>query len=278
MKKLILLCVLIGQLAVGQVSNAYNFSITNGTYTPLINKTVFQSGSQLNTDDVSGAITLPFPFSMYGNAVTKVFVSDNGYITFEAAQTSVSLYSPISSSAGTFGKCKAVISGAGNQIIASQSGSPEISYGSNTSGDFVVQYQDVSLQTSPLTRLTFQIILKSNGTTVQIMWGPNCTGQTINARGSQIGLRGPQTPRTMIQNGVVVEYATPVTEVYNNLSLSNGDWNKFEPNQNLSGGVVLGKSSSSEVTTRLAAGLQMVMANSGTIYQWTSTNTNKRSK
>lgn len=255
-----------------QVSNSYDFTLSsNGTFAPLVNKTVFQTGSQLNTDAASGEITLPFPFTIYGNIETKVFIQNNGYITFgTTTQTSVSVYSPISSSVGTAGKYKSLISGMGNQIIASNSGNPEISYGSNSYGDFVVQYQDVALVTSPLTRFTFQIILKTNRSTIQIMYGPNCTGQYINARGSQIGLRGPQTPRTMVQNGVLVEYATPVTMTYNNLSLGNGDWNKFEPNPNYSGGVTLGKSSSSEVTTRLADGLNMVMPRLGLTYQWTA--------
>ena len=113
-----------------------------------------------------------------------------------------------------------------------------------------------------------QIILKSNGSTIQIVYGPNCTGQYINARASQVGLRGPQTPRTMMQNGVLVEYATPITQIYNNLSLGAGDWNRFEPNPNYSGGVTIGQVNYSAMTTRLANGLLMVMPNSGLTYQW----------
>ena len=249
--------------------NNYNFTLFNQPYTPLVGGTIFQSGTQLNTDAASSAITLPFPFTIYGNTETKIFIQNNGYITFgPITQTSTSIYSPISTTVGTAGKYKSLVSGMGNQIIASTSGNPEIKYGINSTGDFVVQYQDVSLATSSLTRFTFQIILKANGSTIQIMYGPNCTGQYINARASQVGLRGPQTPRTMIQNGVLVEYATPITEVYNNLSLGNGNWNKFEPNPNYSGGVTIGQANYSAMTTRLAAGLIMVMPNSGLVYQW----------
>jgi len=255
--------------AQSRVVNNYNFTLFNQPYTPLVGGTVFQSGTQLNIDASSSEITLPFPFTIYGNVETKIFIQNNGYITFgPITQTSTSVYSPISTTVGTAGKYRSLVSGMGNQIIASTLGNPEIRYGTNSTGDFVVQYQDVALSTSTLNRFTFQIILKSNGSTIQIVYGPNCSGQYINARGSQIGLRGPQTPRTMMQNGVLVEYATPITEIYNNLSLGAGDWNKFEPNPNYSGGVTIGQVNYSAMTTRLANGLLMVMPNSGLVYQW----------
>ena len=249
--------------------NNYNFTLFNQPYTPLVGGTVFQSGTQLNIDASSSEITLPFPFTIYGNVETKIFIQNNGYITFgPITQTSTSVYSPISTTVGTAGKYRSLVSGMGNQIIASTLGNPEIRYGTNSIGDFVVQYKDVALATSPLTRFTFQIILKSNGSTIQIVYGPNCTGQYINARASQVGLRGPQTPRTMMQNWVLVEYATPITQIYNNLSLGAGDWNRFEPNPNYSGGVTIGQVNYSAMTTRLANGLLMVMPNSGLTYQW----------
>ena len=249
--------------------NNYIFTLFSQPYTPLSGGTVFQTGTQLNVDAASSVINLPFPFTIYGNIETKVFIQNNGYITFgPITQTSTGIYSPISTTAGTAGKYKSLVSGMGNQIIASTSGNPEIKYGINSTGDFVVQYQDVALATSPLIKFTFQIILKANGSTIQIIYGPNCTGQYINARASQVGLRGPQTPRTMIQNGVLVEYATPITEVYNNLSLGNGDWNKFEPNPNYSGGVTIGQANYSGMTTRLFDGSLMAMPNSGLTYQW----------
>ena len=47
--------------------NNYNFTLFNQPYTPLVGGTIFQSGTQLNTDAASSAITLPFPFTIYGN-------------------------------------------------------------------------------------------------------------------------------------------------------------------------------------------------------------------
>jgi hypothetical protein len=232
----------------------YNFSVANGVYEPLTTKTVFQSGTQLNTDAISSEITLPFPFTMYGVAQTKVFLSNNGFITFGSAPSKATIFDPISS---TSIPSSAVVSGLGNQIIASAIGNPEISFGQNSNNDMVFQFTDVAFLTAPLVRFTFQMILKANGTTVNIMFGANCTGQAIaSTRGSQIGLRGAQTPRVG---------ATPFTEFKNcnNLSLGNGNWNVYSPN-----GVRLGQNTGSSDTTRLAEGLNMIMPNSGLTYQW----------
>jgi hypothetical protein len=231
----------------------YNFSVGNGTYVPLTNKTVFQSGTQINTDAISSEITLPFNFTLYGGIPqSKVFLSNNGFIAFGLAPAKATIFSPISSSEMP---SDYVFSGLGNQIIASSVGSPEISYGQNANGDMVFEFTDVAFVTAPFVRFTFQMILKANGTTLQIMFGDNCTGQAINStRGSQIGLRGLQTTRPN---------ATPYTTVFNNLSLGNGNWNLYSPY-----GLRLGTSSSSSLTTRLATGLNMIMPKSGLTYQW----------
>jgi hypothetical protein len=231
----------------------YNFSVGNGTYVPLVNKTVFQSGTQISTDAISNEITLPFDFTLYGGIPqSKVFLSNNGYITFGSAPSKTTIFSPISSSEIP---ADYVFSGLGNQIIASTVGTPQIAYGQNANGDMVFEFTDVAFVTAPLVRFTFQMILKSNGTTLQIVFGANCTGQAINStRGSQIGLRGKQTPRVG---------ATPYTTLFNNLSLGNGNWNLYSPY-----GLRLGTNSASSVTTRLATGLNMVMPNSGLTYQW----------
>ena len=75
MKKLILLFVLIGQLSLAQVNN-YNFTLFNQTYTPLVGvKTVFQMGSQLNTDEISEELKLYItPFHLVILLVKKLLV------------------------------------------------------------------------------------------------------------------------------------------------------------------------------------------------------------
>jgi hypothetical protein len=76
---------------VGQVSlnlnptYGYTFSNSTGTYTPLSGATVFQSGSTINTDAVSSAITLPFTFTYNGIKGKTIYISNNGFITFGIA-------------------------------------------------------------------------------------------------------------------------------------------------------------------------------------------------
>lgn len=256
MKKLIIIgmLLLIAQITIGQTSSFYNFNlIPNGTYTPLVNKTVFQSGSQLNTDDVSGPITLPIAFSLYGKPETVAYITNNGIISFGAPVPKSTIYDGISSTLCSQYDNSINFS---NQWVAAQTGNPEISYGQNASGDFVVQYQDVGIQGSLTARFTFQIILKANGTTWQIVFGPNCTGGEVNSRTSQIGSRGKQTPRPG---------ATPITTVFNNLTMGSGDYNTFQPNNNFSGGIAIGKTNSSTVATRK---ITVTTPNSGLIYQW----------
>lgn len=256
MKKLILIFVLIGQFAIGQVSSAYTFThIPNGVYTPLVNKTVFQLANQLNSDAVSGAISLPFAFTMYAKVETTAYVSNNGFVTFGAPQTTVTTYAPISSTV-TSSAFDNLISGFGNQLVASPFGNPEISYGQNANNDFVFQFQDVGLQGSAITRYTFQIIIKPSGI-IQIVFGPNCIGGETNVRASQIGLRAKQTPRPG---------ATPITTVYNNLFMASGNYNVFQPNNNYSGGISLGKTNASAVAVR---SISAVAPNSGLTFVFT---------
>ena len=165
----------------------YTFSNINGSYNPLTTGTVFQSGVSLNTDIVSGAITLPSAFAFNGIKENTIFISNNGFITFGKAQlTATTKY--IISTTVTSGY-DGVISGFANDLVAAASGSPEIRYGTNASNDFVIQYQDLAINLKTATRVTFQIVLKADGKTVQIVYGPNNTGQS-GALASQVGLRG----------------------------------------------------------------------------------------
>lgn len=239
----------------------YNFSLIQGSYVPLMGvKTVFQQGAQLNTDAVSGPITLPSPFTMNGKVETVLFISNNGFVTFGDKFPRVAEYSPISSTVTT-NPFDNLVSAFGNQLIAATSGSPEISYGTNANGDFVVEFQDVGVLGSVQGKFTFQIILKTDNT-IQVVFGPNCTAAETNSRASQIGLRGKQTPR-LDANGN--PYATPETKDFNNLSLLNGDYNRFDPTY----GIKKGTTPTNAVATRNLSGMNMTFPVSGLTYQWT---------
>lgn len=129
MKKLFLISMLfIATMVMAQQSPFYSFQKLNGTYMPLVNKTVFQSGNQLNTDDVSGAIALPFAFSMYGKVETVAFMTNNGIISFGVPVPKAAVYDGISSTLCSQYDNSINIS---NQWVAAKTGNPEISHGTN---------------------------------------------------------------------------------------------------------------------------------------------------
>jgi hypothetical protein len=251
------------------VSPGYNFSISNGTYTPLVNKTVFQSELQLNTDATSSVISLPFPFSMYGEAMTSVYLSNNGYIAFGTAPNRTTIHNAISSSE-TLAKYLISFS---NQITAwnGEGSQPEIAYGQNANGDMVFQFKDVSIQTAPQVRMTFQMILKANGSTVQIVFGPNCKGQdqisNISPRSFEVGLRGLQVAPSWNPTTI---FKQTVAGGYHNRVLTSGNWNVLS-------NVKIGTQPSSSMSVRTGINIpptvisnMVVMPNSGLTYQWTA--------
>ena len=247
----------------------YNFSVSNGTYTPLVNKTVFQSELQLNTDATSSVITLPFAFNMYGEAMTSVYLSNNGYIAFGTAPNRTTINNAISSSE-TLAKYLISFS---NQIIAwnGEGSEPEIAYGQNALGDMVFQFKDVSIQTAVQVRMTFQIVLKSNGSTVQIVFGPNCKGQdqisNISPRSFEVGLRGLQVAPSWNPTTI---FKQTVAGGYHNRVLTSGNWNVLS-------NVKIGTQPSSSMSVRTGINIpptvisnMVVMPNSGLTYQWTA--------
>ncbi len=200
-------------IAYGQVSAllnptyGYTFASSSGAYTALAGGTVFQTGAAISTDANSAAITLPFAFTFNGVKENTIFINNNGYITFALAQTTASNTVPLSTT--TTSGFDGAIAGLANNLAASSAvgAVPEIRYGTNGGGDFVVQFQDVGISASAGTRATFQIILQSDAKTVSIVYGPNNTG-IAGASGSQVGLRGTND------------------EDWNNRSLSSGgNWN-----------------------------------------------------
>ena len=248
---------------------SYNFSVTNGVYTPLVNKTVFQSELQLNTDATSSAIPLPFAFTMYGEQMTNVYLSNNGYIAFGTAPNRTTIYNAISSSE-TLAKYLISFS---NQIIAwnGEGSQPDISYGQNVLGDMVFQFKDVSIQTAPQVRMTFQIMLKANGSTVQIVFGPNCKGQdqisNTAPRSFEVGLRGLQVAPSWNPNTI---FKQTIDGGYHNRALISGNWN-------LISNVKVGTQPSSSMSARTGINIpptvisnMVVMPNSGLTYQWTA--------
>lgn len=240
----------------------YNFSLIQGSYVPLQGvKTVFQMGAQLNTDGYSSDVALPFPFTIGGDAYTTIRIYNNGFISFgkglNNGQTmDANVKSPISNTVKAWAN-DYIVSAFGTNVVAANVGSPEISYGVNTGGDFVIQFQDVAVSGFTQTRATAQIILKVNGTTIEIVYGPNNTGQ-FNVVSPQVGLRGKTTVDPQSQAYRVTDWQTRSVPKGSNANI-------FEANQNYPNNSN-GKNASSQVSWSNAP---TVLPQSGLTLQWT---------
>jgi hypothetical protein len=193
------------------------FSLKKSTYEPLLDGLVWQTGAQLN-GDASIEVILNVPFMGY-NAVR---VYNNGFITFGVNNGTfmpITTKSPISNTVKGWA-CDYVFSAFGGNLCASNQGTPQISFGYKINNDFVIQYQDLAILNSPLTRTTFQIVLKTDGT-VQYVYGGNLVGQS-GAVSPQVGYRG----KTELVNNI---YTYPE---WLNRKLITGDWNVLEENSN----------------------------------------------
>ena len=135
----------------------------------------------------------------------------------------------------------------------------------------VFQFKDVSIQTANQVRMTFQIVLKANGSTIQIVFGSNCTGHTqisnVSPRSFELGLRGLQVAPSWNPNTI---FKQTVAGGYHNRVLTSGNWN-------LISNVKIGTQPSSAMSARTGINLpptvisnMVVMPNSGLIYQWTA--------
>jgi hypothetical protein len=203
----------------------YLFNLINGVFEPLTNGTVWQSGTQLNTDAYSNEITLPFPFNINGTAYNSIRIYNNGFITLGKGLNNgtvmlANVKAPISNTVNAWAN-DYVISGFGVNLMASNVGTPQISFGQNLSNDFVVQYQDLSIVGFSQTRTNFQIVLKADGKTIQIIYGGNLVGQS-GVVSPQVGLRGKAE---LINN--IYTYND-----WQNRKLITGDWNVIEAKSN----------------------------------------------
>lgn len=174
---------------------AYSFSKgTGATYTPITGGTkVFPSGTNTAYDnEVSAAINLSSPFTFGGVAVSSVYISANGFITFGAAP-SASSYTPLSTLGSTTGAISAFGQDGGSSTVTGAT--PDISY-LDTGSEFVVQYTDhANYYNRAQERLNFQIRLVYGSNEIKIVYG-NCTNPGTSSTSQtaiQVGVRGNST-------------------------------------------------------------------------------------
>ena len=185
MKKTLLLLVLAFYLVLpgkAQPVSSYEFTSSQGTYTPLGSETVLWEET---FDNHTETITIP-SFNISGSSYTSMTVSSNGFITFGGNAPSATYYRPIS---GT-GAYNAAVSPMGIRLENAESGEPKISYNTNADGEIVVQWQDVKRQAVTGDVISFQIRLNPSTGTVRFIYGNVSTSYTGTGGTVQVGLRG----------------------------------------------------------------------------------------
>ncbi|WP_294296938.1 fibronectin type III domain-containing protein [uncultured Chryseobacterium sp.] len=170
---------------------SYAFSKSTGaTYTPITTGTkLFPSGTNTSYDnEVSAAIPLSSPFTFGGTAVTSVYVSANGYITFGAAPSGTN-YTPLSTLGSTTGAISAFGQDAGSSTATGAA--PEISY-LDSPTEFIVQYKDhANYYNKSTERLNFQIRLTYATGAINIVYGTSTDpGTATSGINPQVGIRG----------------------------------------------------------------------------------------
>ena len=197
MKKIYLLLLTVMVLAVGGYAQvaSYVFSARLGAYTPISvagGATQHSSGSAM--DDATFSFTLPFSFTLDGQAYTQVWVSENGFLALGATDPGTGNRSIISSTYA--GRAMAGYSGdLGGFNASSTMMSQTIGIAPNRI--YTAQWTNVSIFSStpgsqPQT-FTFQIVLNEAGgiaanQTLQCIYNSMTTTSTSTAQ--QVGLRG----------------------------------------------------------------------------------------
>ena len=165
--------------------DTYNFASSSGTYTPLATETILWSGTF--DENISASITIP-GFTMNGIIYNNMYVTSNGFITLgTTAVPGTYYYAPISGNAA-FDK---VISPFGGDLQNAGSGTPKISYNTNSSGEIVVQWQDVRIYGTNYIGeiLSFQVRMNPATGTIRFIYGGTIAG-TATVGALQVGLRG----------------------------------------------------------------------------------------
>ena len=160
-----------------QVLDAYTFTQTAGTYTPLTGGTVLFTGDF--DDEVSDEITIP-AFTFGGATQIGMYVSANGHLTFGEESFS---YNPLSDG---FSAYTGAISPFGRDLQNTATG--EVSWG-QVGNEVVVEWKDVRRYNIAGEILSFQARLNTTTGQIKFVYG----GTIASAAGftnPQVGLRG----------------------------------------------------------------------------------------
>lgn len=168
-----------------QVSN-YTFFESAGTYSPITSGTIAHS-SGWDNGITSISFPIGFTFNFNGTNYTGCNISTNGFITFGATAPTSTNYIPISSTEAYSGAISAI----GFDLISNASTIEYTTIGTAPNRTFVVQYNNARRYSGSTINgdFNFQIRLNETSNVIDVVYG-NCTPQTNNNYGVQVGLRG----------------------------------------------------------------------------------------
>jgi hypothetical protein len=161
----------------GVTGSTLSYDVANGNYTEITGGTVLASGTGI--EGYYGGVTLPFNLAWDGGVVNTVYVSSDGYVSFDPNA---------SGSIGSSG-----VAAWANYLTGTATG--ELSYktlGTSPNRVFVVQWKNVTRapSTSSNDVYNFQIRLVENGGYAEVVYG----SMTLTAAmGAQIGATWPSS-------------------------------------------------------------------------------------
>ncbi|OGO53390.1 MAG: hypothetical protein A2Z32_03545, partial [Chloroflexi bacterium RBG_16_69_14] len=138
--------------------------------------------SALFGDEFAGRLRLPFDFTFYGATYNQVFISDNGYLNFLAADQ----FNPQPVSIPNEGSPNAAIYALWRNLrLGAPSAIEYGTFGSSPNRTFVIEYSDVQAGTTAT--LDFEIVLYEQGETLDLVYGNN-PANPGDGRGATIGI------------------------------------------------------------------------------------------
>src|SRR5829696_8996324 len=83
----LVVCIVITSTVQAQISNTYQFSYYNGTFTPITGGTAvsYVYNGAANADDGYATVPIGFTFNYDGTNYTNIIVDANGFATFAAS-------------------------------------------------------------------------------------------------------------------------------------------------------------------------------------------------
>jgi subtilisin family serine protease len=141
-----------------------------------------QTQSALFGDEFAGRLRLPFDFEFYGATYSQVFISDNGYLNFLAADQG----NPSPAGIPNEDSPNAAIYALWRNLRLGEPSSIEYdTFGSAPNRTFVIEYSDV--QSGTTATLDFEVVLHEGGETLDIVYGDNPPNPG-DGRGATIGI------------------------------------------------------------------------------------------